>query len=100
MKFKHDNTIKRSTCTQYVLEKITQGLNTLKFLSFLIVSINFQMVFCPHHPIISIFGSRFSKIYFPDLFSRRAHMLRTLFNIQAGEGSYLENNRKFQTEGS
>ena len=33
--------------------------------------------------------SRFSQIYFLYLLFGRAHILRTLFNIQAGEGSYL-----------
>ena len=51
---------------------------------FLVVSINFQMVFCSHHPIISISGSKFLRIDFIDLLSSRAYMLRTLFNMQAG----------------
>ena len=40
--------------------------------------------------IINKFGSRFLKIYLLDLLSGRAHILRTLFNIQAGEGSCLD----------
>ena len=36
------------------------------------------------------FCSRFLKIYFLDLLYSRAHIFRTLFNIQAGEGSCLD----------
>ena len=36
------------------------------------------------------FGSRFLKIYFLDLLAGRAHILGTLFNIQAEEGSCLD----------
>ena len=42
------------------------------------------------HPIMSIFGTRFLRIYFVDLLFGRAHILRTLSNIQAGEGSCLD----------
>ena len=47
---------------------------------------------CPglQHPIIGIFGSRFLKIYFLNLLLSRGHILRTLFNIQAGKGSCLD----------
>ena len=31
------------------------------------------------HPIISIFGNRFLKIYFHDILLNRAHILRTIF---------------------
>ena len=40
--------------------------------------------------MISIFGSRFLKIYLLELLFSRAHILRTLFNIQVGEGSYVD----------
>ena len=36
------------------------------------------------------FGSRFLKIYISDLIFSRAHILRTLLNIQAGEGPWLD----------
>ena len=35
-------------------------------------------------------GSRFLKMFFPDLLFSRAHILRTVFNIQPGEGSCLD----------
>ena len=41
-------------------------------------------------PIISIFGSRFLKIYFLYALFNRAHILTALFNIQAGEGFHLD----------
>ena len=41
-----------------------------------------------HYTIINIFASRTSEDIL-DLLFRRAHLSRTLFNIQAGEGSYL-----------
>ena len=41
------------------------------------------------YPIISIFGSRILKDLL-DLLFGRAHLLRTLFNIQAREGSCLD----------
>ena len=81
-------------------------LEQLELLLFLIVSVDstwflsssqlrYSIKFefeCPllQHPIISIFGSRFLKIYFLDLIFSRAHISRTLFNIQAGEGSSLD----------
>ena len=40
--------------------------------------------------IISTFGSRILMIYSLDLLFSTAHILRTLFNIRAGEGSYLD----------
>ena len=56
------------------------------------------------HPIISIFGSRFSKIYFPGILFSRGHNYikpRNLIHIQAGEGSWLVvHNWKFQPQGS
>ena len=42
------------------------------------------------HPMIRIFGIRFLKIYFLDLLFSRANTFRTLFNIQAGEGSHFD----------
>ena len=42
------------------------------------------------NPIRNIFDSRFLKIYFLDLLFSRAHIVRTLLNIQAKEGSYLD----------
>ena len=44
----------------------------------------------PQRLIFSILGSRFLKIYFLDLLFSRAHILRALLNIQAGEGSHLD----------
>ena len=35
------------------------------------------------HPIISIFGIRYLKNYFPDISFTRAHILRTLFIFRA-----------------
>ena len=42
------------------------------------------------HPTISIFGSRFLKIYLLELLFSKVPILRTPFNIQAGECSYLD----------
>ena len=44
----------------------------------------------PTSHIVNIVGSRFLKICFLDLVFSTVHILRTLFDMQVGEGSYLE----------